>query len=51
MKDGNSTVLYTKETRGMITLITRAWVILTLLTREHRECRGSRECPAHDHVK
>ena len=24
----------------MITLITRAWVILTLLTRERRECRG-----------
>jgi len=40
MKDGTPTILYTKETRGMITLITRAWVILTLLTREHRECRG-----------
>ena len=38
MKDGTPTILYTKETRGMITLITRAWVILTLLTREHREC-------------
>lgn len=24
----------------MITLITRAWVMLTLLTREHREYRG-----------
>jgi hypothetical protein len=24
----------------MITPITRAWVILTLLTRERRECRG-----------
>jgi hypothetical protein len=24
----------------MITLITRAWVILTLLAREHRERRG-----------
>ena len=40
MKDGTPTILYTKETRGMITLITRAWVILTLLTRERRECRG-----------
>ena len=34
------TILYTKETRGMITLITRARVMLTLLTREPRECRG-----------
>jgi len=51
MKDGNSTVLYTKETRRMITPITRAWVMLTLLTRERRECRGSRACPAHDHVQ
>lgn len=51
MEDGKPIVLYTKETRRMITLITRAWVILTLLTREHRECRGSRACPAHDHVK
>jgi hypothetical protein len=24
----------------MITLITRAWVILTLLTRKRRKCRG-----------
>ena len=40
MEDGNFIALYTKETRGMITLITRAWVILTLLVREHRECRG-----------
>ena len=32
MKDGTPVILYTKETRGMITLITRARVILTLLT-------------------
>ena len=42
MKDGTPTILYTKETRGMITLITHAWVILTLLTRERRESRESR---------
>jgi hypothetical protein len=42
MKDGNLTILYTKETRGMITRITRARVSVTLLTRERREC--------HDHV-
>ena len=40
MKDETPTILYTKKTRGLITLITRAWVILTLLTRERRECRG-----------
>ena len=34
-------ILYTKETRGMITLITRAWVILTLLTRERRDPRSN----------
>jgi hypothetical protein len=51
MEDGKSAVPYTKETRRMITLITSAWVILTLLTREHRECQGSRACPTHDHVK
>ena len=58
MKDGTPTILYTKETRGMITLITRAWVILTLLTRERRElsrvtcvpCSRSREVTAHCHV-
>jgi hypothetical protein len=57
MKDGNSPILYTKETRGMITLITRAWVMLTLLTRERREyCRHvpddsrSRAVIAHCHV-
>jgi hypothetical protein len=33
-----SAPLYTKETRGMITLITRAWMITTLLAREHRDC-------------
>ena len=38
MGDGTPTILHTKETRGMITLITRDWVILTLRTREHREC-------------
>jgi hypothetical protein len=37
MEDKTPTILYTKETRGMITLITRAWVILTLLAREHCE--------------
>jgi hypothetical protein len=42
MKGGTPTILYTKETRGMITLITRAWVILSLLTRARRECRRSR---------
>lgn len=35
MKDGTPVILCTKETRE---IITRAWVILTLLTREHREC-------------
>jgi hypothetical protein len=43
MEDGNPTVLYTKETRRAITRITRAWVILTLLTRERRERYWSRE--------
>ena len=43
MKDGTPTILYTKETRGVITLITRAWMIITLLTRER--------CEYHDHVK
>ena len=36
MKDGTPTILYTKETRGMITLIFRAWKMLILLTRERR---------------
>jgi len=29
MEDGNLTILYTKETRRVITPIIRAWVILT----------------------
>ena len=58
MKDGTLTILYTKETRGMITLITRAWVIFTLLTCERRElsrvtcvpCFRSRKVTTHYHV-
>jgi hypothetical protein len=42
MKDGTPTILHTQEGRRMITLITRTRVVLTLLTRERRECRGSR---------
>jgi hypothetical protein len=53
MKMGNSNypMNYTKETRELITLITRAGVMLTLLVREHREQHLSREYrDQHRHV-
>jgi len=50
MKDGNLTILYTKETRRVITLITRAQVILTRLTRERCEPHGHVRDPGHGHV-
>jgi hypothetical protein len=37
MEKGTSTILYIKETRGLMTLIICAWVMLTLLTHERRE--------------
>jgi hypothetical protein len=49
MKDGTPTILCIKETRRLMTLITRAWVMLTLLTHERREytchvCDDSPSC-------
>jgi hypothetical protein len=40
MKDGTLTILYIKETHGLMTSIIRAWVMLTLLTHEGREYGG-----------
>ena len=40
MKDRTLTILYTKQTRRMITLITRTQVIFTLLTRKRRKYRS-----------
>jgi hypothetical protein len=37
MEKGTSTILYIKETRGLMTLIICAWVMLTLLTHKRRE--------------
>jgi hypothetical protein len=37
MKDGTSTILYINDTRGLMSSIIRAWVMLTLLTHERRE--------------